>query len=171
MDKEQKQNFMDYEYKKIDIMGEWTSSLLDWYLSLGWQVDSRDSVGGESIMLRRSRKIINKVELTRLQRNMEACADEIVALRKSKTTKANTVCLIIAFIGTAFMAGAVFAITAAPPVIWLCIVLSVPGFALWITAPLLHPQLTAEREKLIHELVEQKYDEIAEICEKAGRLL
>ena len=84
------------------------------------------------LRLKRDRKIINKMELTRLQRNFESCVREIDMLEKSKTSAATVYALIIAVIGTAFMAGATFAVTAQPPHISLCILFAIPGFIGWI---------------------------------------
>lgn len=114
---------------------------------------------------------MNKAELTRLQRNMEACVAEIDAMQKGKTTKASIVSLVLGLIGTAFMAGSVFAVTATPPIIWLCILLAVPAFTLWALAPILYPRMVAKRTKTVNELIEQKYDEIYAICEKGSKLL
>ena len=41
-----------------------------------------------TLRLKRDRKIVNKTELTRLQRNFEACVREIQSLENSKTSKA-----------------------------------------------------------------------------------
>ena len=79
--------------------------------------------------------------------------------------------LVIGLVGTAFMAGSVFAVTATPPVIWLCILLAVPAFTLWALAPILYPRMVAKRTKTVNELIEQKYDEIYLICEKGSKLL
>lgn len=114
---------------------------------------------------------MNKMELTRLQRNMEACVAEIDALQKEKTSRASIVSLVLGLIGTAFMAGSVFAVTATPPIVWLCILLALPAFTLWILAPILYPRMVAKRTKVINELIEQKYDEIYAICENGSKLL
>lgn len=169
MEQEHQPSYVAYEYKEVEAKGERGSLLLDCYQSLGWEAEKETAPG--KIMLRRSRKIMNKAELTRLQRNLEACAAEIDALQKSKTSKASITSLVIGLVGTAFMAGSVFAVTAAPPVIWLCVLLAVPGFALWALAPISYPRMVAKRTAVVNELIEQKYDEIYEICEKGSKLL
>lgn len=67
------------------------------------------------IQLKRDRKILNKAELTRLQRNFEACVSEIQTLHGRKTSVASVCSLILGVIGAAFMAGSTFAVTAQPP--------------------------------------------------------
>ena len=153
MEQEHQPSYVAYEYKEIEAKGERAALLMDCYQSLGWEAEKETASG--KIMLRRSRKIINKAELTRLQRNLEACITSLV----------------IGLVGTAFMAGSVFAVTATPPVIWLCILLAVPAFTLWALAPILYPRMVAKRTKVVNELIEQKYDEIYLICEKGSKLL
>ena len=169
MENERRPSYVAYEYKEIEARGERAALLMDCYQSLGWEAEKETAPG--RIMLRRNRKIMNKVELTRLQRNMEAGVAEIDTLQKSKTSKASITSLVIGLIGTAFMAGSVFAVTATPPVVWLCILLAVPAFTLWALAPVLYPRMVAKRTKTINELIEQKYDEIYTICEKGSKLL
>ena len=150
MEQEHQPSYVAYEYKEIEAKGERAALLMDCYQSLGWEAEKETASG--KIMLRRSRKIINKAELTRLQRNLITS-------------------LVIGLVGTAFMAGSVFAVTATPPVIWLCILLAVPAFTLWALAPILYPRMVAKRTKVVNELIEQKYDEIYLICEKGSKLL
>ena len=114
---------------------------------------------------------MNKMELTRLQRNFEACVNEIEELEKSKTSAATMYSLIVGIIGTAFMAGSTFAVTAEPPHILWCILLAIPGFIGWILPPFLHRKLVERQRKKITPLIEEKYDEIYEICEKGNKLL
>lgn len=69
--------------------------------------------------------------MTRLQRHFEADMQDIVSLENSKTSLATILALLIGILGTVFMAGSVFAVTAEPPIIWLCILLAIPAFAGW----------------------------------------
>lgn len=161
MEQEHQPSYVAYEYKEIEAKGERAALLMDCYQSLGWEAEQGNAPG----------KIMNKAELTRLQRNMEACVAELDAMQKGKTTKASIVSLVLGLIGTAFMAGSVFAVTATPPIIWLCILLAVPAFTLWALAPILYPRMVAKRTKTVNELIEQKYDEIYAICEKGSKLL
>ena len=131
---EQSQNdFTAYEYKKVTVESNNASFYLDGYESFGWQQDEnfppKENSGKVVLYFKRSRKLVNRMELTRLQRNFEAAMNEIIALEHSKSTVATIWALCIGLVGTAFMAAAVFAITAAPPRVPLCIVLAIPAFA------------------------------------------
>ena len=119
------------------------------------------------IRLKRDRRIVNKAELTRLQRNFEACIREIEELEKRKTSAA----IATGGAGTAFMAGSTFAVTAQQPHILLCAILAVPGFIGWILSYFLYKRMAEAKAEEISPLIEEKYDEIYEICEKGNRLL
>lgn len=99
-------NFVGYEYKQIIVSREKASFYLDCHRNFGWISDenavffdahnhtvnhlshNKNIVNKTGIRLKRDRKIINKMELTRLQWNFEACANEINLLEKSKTSVA-----------------------------------------------------------------------------------
>ena len=116
---DQMKNFTAYEYKEITACNDKVSLYLDCYESFGWKQDEnfppQESGDKVTLRLKRDRRLVNKVELTRLQRNFEAAMNEIVALERSKSTAATIWALCIGLVGTAFMAGSVFAITAEPP--------------------------------------------------------
>ena len=111
------------------------------------------------------------MELTRLQRNFEACVAEIENLEKEKTSRPAIQSLSVGILGTAFMAGSTFAVTADPPMILLCIILAVPGFLGWIFPYFLYKWGVRRQTERITPLIEEKYDEIYEICEKGNKLL
>ena len=171
--------FIAYEYKEIHVESSKASFLIDGYESFGWEID--DNLSGNVqiaasaskmlIRLKRNRKIMNKMELTRLQRNFEACVNEIDMLERAKSSKATMWSLIIGILGTAFMAGAVFAVTAQPPQILLCILFAIPAFIGWILPYFVYRKLLAQQTERIIPLIEAKYDEIYELCEKGNKLI
>lgn len=170
----QKKNFVGYEYKEMVTDSSRLSFLLDGYESFGWEEDGSltESVQQRAVLrMKRNRKIVNKVELTRLERNFEACVDEIEKLEKAKTSAATMYAIILGIIGTAFMAGSTFAVTAQPPHYILCILLAVPGFLGWIFPYFLYKKIAGKQKEKILPLIEAKYDEIYEICEKGNKLL
>lgn len=178
--KEQR-NYVGYEYKEIVADGQMASLLLDGYENFGWEVNDSlpdSSIAGKPgssgktvIRLKRDRKILNKAELTRLQRNFEACISQIQMLEQRKTSAATAYAIILGVIGTAFMAGSTFAVTAQPPHYILCILLAIPGFLGWIFPYFLYKKIAGKQSEKITPLIEEKYDEIYEICEKGSKLL
>ena len=167
--------FVGFEYMEVSAK-HWMESLyVDSYENFGWEFEgeaARESAGGQvTLKFKRDRKLRNKAELTRLQRNFDSCVKEIETLTRSKTTAALTVSLLVGILGTGFMAGSVFAVTAEPPMIWLMILLAVPGFIGWILPYFLYRTLEDRKEAEVHPLIEQKYDEIYAICEKGNNLI
>ena len=174
-------NYVGYEYKDIAAKGSQASLLLDGYENFGWKLDENlpessgniPSIQRKELVfrLKRNRNIVNKMELTRLQRNFEACVNQIQILEKSKTSAATMYALILGIIGSAFMAGSTFAVTAQPPHIVLCIVLAIPGFLGWIFPYFLYKKISKCRTDKVAPLIEEKYEEIYELCEKGNKLL
>jgi len=74
-------------------------------------------------------------------------------------------------LGTVFMAGSVFAVTHNPRVIWLCVLLAIPGLIGWIAPVFLYRGITAVQTQKMQPLLEEKYEEIFEVCEKGHSLI
>jgi len=171
----QSRDFVGYEYKDITAPRNMESVYADGYQNFGWELDEKSGVvtglSFSFLKFKRDRKILNKAELTRLQRQFDACVGEIVTLEKSKTTNAIIVALIIGLIGCAFLAGSVFAVTAEPPNILLCIIFGLPGIVGWILPYFVYKSMCLKRSQKVEPLIDAKYDEIYEVCEKANGLL
>jgi hypothetical protein len=109
------------------------------------------------------------MELTRLQRQFESCVSEIENLGKSKVIAASAAAYGIGILGTAFMAGSVFSYLGGMLV--LCILLAVPAFAGWVIPYLCFITIQKKKTAEIEPLIDKKYDELYEVCEKASSLL
>ncbi len=168
-------NYVGYEYKEVIVPSGQVSFYLDCYENFGWQQDENlaPASGPQLTRLRmkRNRNILNKMELTRLQRHFEACAGEIETLEKSKTSKASVTALSVGIIGTAFMASSVFAVVHEPPIIWLCVLLAVPGFSGWVAPFFLYQRIFKAKTKEIDLMIETRMEEIHHVCEKGHSLL
>lgn len=171
----QMKNFTAYEYKEITVRSDKAPLYLDCYESFGWKPDEnfppQESGDKVTLKLKRDRRLVNKVELTRLQRNFEAAMNEIIALEHSKTTAATIWALCTGLVGTAFMAGSVFAIVAEPHRVLLCIVLAVPAFAGWIAPYFVYRILRDKKTRQVTPFMEEKIEEIYAMCEKGQSLL
>lgn len=168
-------SYIGYEYKELTVSGRDVSLLLDGYESFGWQPDENRPAPGQgrtvTLYLKRDRKIINKMELTRLQRNFEACLRQIDRLRREPARTATAWALFAGLVGTAFMAGAVFAVTHTPPHYLLMTALAVPAFGGWAAAPLLYPRLLLHRQERLRPALDAQYEQIWQLCEKGQSLL
>lgn len=178
------EKYIGYDYKEILTNKKQASFLLDSYKNFGWEIDrnftsdgidiktnAHSSHGEVRLQLKRDRNIINKMELTRLQRNFESCMNEIKKLESSKTSGATIYAMTVGLVGTVFMAASVFAVTAVPPKILLCILFAIPAFIGWILPYFIYKKKVKDRTALVSDLIEMKYNEIHELCEKGRRLL
>ena len=163
-----------FDYLKVTVEEDFLSQYMDGYEKFGWCMDenvpTEKSLGKATLHMKRSRHIVNKVELTRLQQHYEACMEEIRTLEASKSSTPTMVSLTCGLVGCGFMAGSVFAVTATPPVVWLTVLLAIPGFILWAAAYFCHKPVKSRRIQKVTPLIEAKYDEAYEVCEKAFRL-
>jgi hypothetical protein len=164
-------SYVGYDYKEVSVGREHLSMYIDGYANFGWILDENIAQRGTTVKLKRDRKIMNKAELTRLERNFEACMFEIEAMEKAKTSTAAIFSVIIGVIGTAFMAGSVFAVTNEPPLIPLTVIFGLPGIVGWVLPPLLHKVFVKRSVNKLTPLIEVKYDEVCEVCEKGNKLL
>ena len=91
--------------------------------------------------------------------------DEIDSLEASKTNAATALSIATGVIGTGFMAGSVFAVTAEPPIIWLCVLMAIPGFLGWILPYFVYQKTKRKKAQKVQPYIEEKHDEIYKICE------
>lgn len=169
------QKFDSFDYLKVTVEEDFVSQYIDGYEKFGWSMDENrkpeKSMGKVTFHMKRSRHIINKVELVRLQQHYESCMGEICTLEASKNSVPAVVSLTCGLAGCGFMAGSVFAVTATPPIVWLTVLFAIPGFFLWAAAYFSYKAVKQKRSKKVMPLIEAKYDEACEVCEKAFRLL
>ncbi|NLS84318.1 MAG: hypothetical protein GXZ14_01705 [Ruminococcaceae bacterium] len=169
----QENGFVGYEYQDITVKRDMASLYSDGYENFGWRLEGTSGAVGKpnyvTMKIKRDRKIRNKAELTRLQRQFCACAEEIQSLEFSKYVSGAAAAYVVGIIGTAFMAGSVFAITGGS--VMGCILLAVPGFAGWIAPYLIYRVMTKKKTAQITPLIDKKHDEIYDICEKGSKLL
>lgn len=167
--------FDGYEYLKVAVEEGLLSQYIDGYESFGWQPDANicpeKNMGKVTLHLKRSRHLVNKVELTRLQRHYEACMEEIAALESSRQSIPSMVSLSSGLIGCGFMAASVSAVTAQPPVVWMTAVFGALGFFFWFFSWFGYKAAKRKRTKKVLPLIDAKYDEALQVCEKAYRLL
>ena len=168
-------NFVGYEYRDITVDREMESMYIDGYQNFGWRLEKSSTLqiglGNTILKFKRDRKIRNKMELTRLQRQFDFCVSEIVEMEKSKATNASFIAYTVGLIGSAFMAGSVFSIVATPPQVVYCIILALPAFICWLLPYFLYKSTYAKKAAELAPLIDNKYDEIYEVCERANNLL
>ena len=168
-----KKNFIGYEYKDVTVKRDLESVYIDGYTNFGWTLEDTSiplqNIGSVTLKMKRDRKIRNKAEIVRLQRQFESCISEIEKLELSKSMTASVAAYSIGIVGTAFMAGSVFSYLA--EMVPLMIILAIPAFAGWAVPYFLYVKLQKKKTDQVTPLIDKKYDEIYEVCEKANSLL
>jgi hypothetical protein len=172
--KKERSNFVGYEYKDVIVKNGMVALWSDSLVSFGWELEESTTsivqgINTVNLKFKRDRKIRNKAELTRLQRQFETFVREIEDLEKSKTMNASIFAFTFGIIGTAFMAGSVF--TYIGGMLLPSIILAIPGFIGWILPYFCYVKLKDKRAASAAPLIERQYDMLYETCEKASHLL
>lgn len=175
MDNHRRSLFGTEEYFQTTVSEAFAANYIEGYECFGWREDESQpsKKQGEKVTLSflRDRNILNKTELIRLQRQFEDCMTQIQYLQHRADSIPLAASLTAGLVGTAFVAGAVFAVTAETPIIWLTVLLEIPGFALWGAAyPICRKEQRRQMDRLL-PLIDAKYDEAAETAQKAKKLL
>ncbi len=168
-------SFNGYEYTEVMVRRDMLSVISDAYESFGWKLVSAaeadayaQATGKLVLKFRRDRKIRNKAELVRLQSRFDACLESIEHLEIRKTCLPSAVAYGIGILGVLCTACAVFCAISAD--LTACILTSIPGaLGLMLPHPL-HSRLLKKRSIKIMPMIDEKYDEIFGICEKAKEL-
>lgn len=165
--------YVAYEYSNIQVKRSMEAVYADNLRSFGWTLEGVSAPVGKidtvTLECKRDRQIPNKAELTRLQRQFEAHANEIVFLEQSKVIKASAVAYVLGVIGTVFMAGSVFAVTAGNVI--LCTILAVPAFIGWVFPYFCYRNISNRKKEELMPVIDAKYDELYNVCEKANQLI
>lgn len=164
--------FVGYEYSVVTAKNDLESMIVDGYTNFGWKLENREAAiygGSAQLKFKRNRRIRNKAELSRLQREFDTHIHEIENLEASKNTGAQIAAFTIGFIGTALLAGATFAYLSG--LIPLMILLAIPGFIGWALPYFVFTGVRRKMTEKITVVLENQYDATYEICEKANELL
>lgn len=94
---------------------------------------------------------------------------EISSLEALKTRRAAAIAFAVGVIGTALIAGSVFAVTAGN--VAGCVILAIPGFLGWIIPYLVYKNIRGKKTEQLNPLIYQKYEELYSVCERANTLL
>ena len=175
------QAFAAYEYKESTVERRRVSEYLDGYESFGWDLNDANEApavhpgvpGAERMItlhMRRDRRIVNRVELTRLQRQFEACMKEIQTLEGSRDVHATICSLCTGIVGLALLLCAAFTAIASRALTWLNVLPALPGVILCALAYPVYRRVYRKREREVVPLVDAKREEICTLCEKGQRL-
>ena len=162
--------FMMNEYIDVNVNQNLVQLCSNCYKELGWEViNTSSNIDSITMKMQRDRKIKNRAALCDLQRKCEESFTSIEKLERRKTTKAMAISLGIGIVGTAFMAGSVFAYLSS--MILFSIILSILAFIEWALPYFLYKKIYNETSTKVNVLIDHNYDVIYASCEKANHLL
>ncbi|WP_125706662.1 hypothetical protein [Lacticaseibacillus daqingensis] len=165
-------DFVAFEYLEQQIPKAMQNNYIDGYMNFGWQVTDRTPDIGKStvtLKLKRDRNLPEKAALNRLQKQFEQEMAAAAGLERSKSSVPTVVAMTVGLIGTAFMAGSVFAVT--NQMVVLCAILAVPTFLGWALGYFSYSWAKTRRTTKVGPVLEQSYDNAANYCQQAFHLL
>lgn len=165
--------FTPYEYLTIQVDRELEALYKDTYRNFGWTIEGYaaglPNVNTVSIKLKRDRRLPDRQAVLEQQRTAEHALATIASLEHSKQTAPMIAALTAGVIGSAFLAGSVFAITAN---LWLLgIPLGVVGLAGWVAGYLAHGRVKANQARKVAPLIDREYETVYAAGEQASRLM
>lgn len=167
------QEFVAYEYATAQVDRDLEPVYRDAYASFGWVVEgtgpSSLNTRTVTLNLKRDRRLKGQPAMVELQNSCEAALAEIVRLERSKSAASLTSSLSVGLVGTAAMAGSVFALNA--DATWLSIVLGAVGLIGWVLGFLTHGYVARRKAAQIAPLIDHAYSVVYDTCEQASRLL
>lgn len=165
-------SFVAYETREIAVNRQYAALYTGGFRDLGWEPDGAQSLSEADpfirLRFRRDRRIINRMELTRLENQFCACMKDIERLERSRTSYAMAAALISGVTGLVLGVGA--ALAALQPMIWLAVLLGIPAVLLCALSMPLHNLILKRRTAETEPHIDAKYEEILALCDKARRL-
>lgn len=158
----------EYDYREITVKNSMVSLYKEAYRRFGWVLISDEKNQHTTLRFRRERMIRNKAELTRLQRNFDACVEELSELEEAKTDTASKAGFGVSIVGSLFLCCSVLLSVASEMAV--SILVAIPGVLGWLSPGFLYKLISKKKTEEMEPLIEQKYDEIHRVCQKADGL-
>lgn len=157
---------IDFEYKEIFLQDELDMQFLDALSNFGWIIDESKTFSEKHVVLKRSRVIVNKMELIRLERNLLSCFKEIRNLNASSHTYATMISIIIGLVG--FLIGLFAYFMYCIKWLFFMFLFALIGVLLIALAYPVYEYTKRKKEKKNNHFLDQKYEEIEIVCKKAS---
>ncbi|MGM9942031.1 MAG: hypothetical protein ACI32N_08615 [Bulleidia sp.] len=166
------QNNTVYEYMQVQATQQDIDAYLTCYACFGWEKSEVTKLYENpltvTIMFRRDRRLINRMELTRLQKNFEACALEIETLEQSIVSNATMYALTVAMAGVACGAVALYSLIHH---ILIGMIMFVPFLFCVIQPYFIYRRTIREKRKELQPVIDGKKEEIRTICDRGSALI
>lgn len=171
-------DYKGYEYKELVVDKSKLSLYIDGFEKFGWYLEDNqeklvesNTSGKTLVKFKRDKKILNRAELTRLQRNFEDCMKQIESLEASKSSLATALSIFIGIFGMLVLAVSIMIAVNNSNLMILAVVLSVPGFLAVVMAHYTYKKIVIYKTSKIDPLIQKKVEEIYGLIKKATDLL
>ncbi|MFK5160216.1 hypothetical protein ACI3QN_11195 [Propionibacterium freudenreichii] len=172
-----------YEYATVRVPRTFEPLFRDTYPGFGWTVENpRATTSVASVplgrtqrsetvtlQLKRDRNLKNRDMVRALQEEADTALTTIISLERSKTSRAMVVAVTIGIVGSAFLAGSVFAMNAGLAV--LSVALGALGLFGWVGGGISYRQVKRRRARHVDPLIENALDTLHEASRRAAHLL
>lgn len=166
--------YIGYEYKEVKVLVRKQSQYVDGYSNFGWTIEQEKVLNNKKeqkiLYLKRDRKTVNKMELTRLEKHFEASMEELYTMERTMHFQTTLFVSIIGILGTICITGATFAFLHNPPMIGLCILLAIPGFLGWVLPLFLYQSYMNRKQAELAPFLEEKELQIYDVCKRGFEL-
>lgn len=166
--------FIGREYVEIKVEKKYVHLYEEGYSFFGWEkiyetYPSKLSSSKIVLQFQRDRKIRNKVELIRLQKQFDSTLSKILYIEKHQKTLAKVISTIVGIIGCGFMALSVFAIDSQK--LSLSVLWGVAGSCCWLSIYFIYKKILAMKSEKVKQSKEREFNTLYEVGERATRLL
>lgn len=165
--------FVAYEYTTVRAGRELEGLYKDSYRNFGWIIEgygtNPTNVRTVTLKFKRDRSIKNRPVVLELQRKCENALTAITQMEHAKGTAANTAAMTIGIVGSAFLAGSVFALDA--DMLLVSVPLGAIGLIGWVLGYFSYGRVKATKIASLAPLIDRQYDVVYETGEQASRLL
>lgn len=171
---EDKKEFIGYEYKETIVREEYVTIYQDGYENFGWSLEGTyttpEHVGCVTMKFKRDRKLKNKLEISKLQRQFDEIISQVERLERKKELKASTVAYIIGVVAAVLFACAILAFTVWKNIV-VMVVLGIPALIGFVLSYVIYTKIRKSKVQEITPLIDEKYDELYQVTMQANNLL
>lgn len=174
MEEQQMENFITYDYFTTRTSAESATMVADYYESLGWELTNRTGFLNLTLTFRRDRKIANKSDLVKAQKNLDSALKHIELLEKKKTASPRLASVIFGSISSLILGlGMSSCLVWGNETIYMIagVIVGVVGIIGCLVTYPLFSKLRRNSTAKVLPFINSKYDEISNICENANKLV
>lgn len=170
----EEKNYITYEYKSVKCKKVDNASIVDTYLSLGYQVTNVDDskTSFDTISFKRDRQIKHKTELNRLEKKITDLMNQNKKLEKEKSKKPSIIAYVLGSISALIM-GTGMSLTMIehnPTLFIVGVVIGIIGIILMVLNYFFYNKNYKKNVEEANLLIEENLEKIATVCVQADKL-